>query len=227
MAHRTSHYPLGKLLLDTLHTSELSILQFVLAIGYRNGTKGIRALDGMLYGGYPNDVFLQRLTSSELSPPPEILRTAIEETMAILNEEERLAAIAQEEAERAAFRPFFQAVPELDRPMSISLFALTGGTSRYTRYLPPSFPSWPLEAQYAHVKQQVSAHFKSAEGRTLFQGRILAYRLFRWYAQPALLFSVEGEPLGSDSADPIPEATLTIGHRSLSQEAAQKLFGVK
>jgi hypothetical protein len=126
-----------------------------------------------------------------------------------------------------SFRSFFQAVPELDRPISISLFALTGGTSRYTRYLPSSFLSWPLEAQYAHVKQQVTAHYESAQGRTLYQGRILGYRLFRRHKQPALLFSVEGEPLGHASAQPVPEATLTIGHRSLSQEAAQKLFGVK
>jgi hypothetical protein len=169
---------------------------------------------------------MDRFLASDLSPSKAQVQSAVDATLAILRDEEKIAEAAHKEAEKAAFLPFFQAVPESREPCSISLFAFTGGASRYTRYLPASFPSWPLKEQYTYIKQQVVAHFESSQGRTLYQGRIISYRLFRWYDHPPLLLSVSGEPLGTDSGTPVPEATVTVGNRTLSAEIAQKIFKI-
>jgi hypothetical protein len=224
MKHRSSEYPLGKLLLRLLVGSGLPLHSFVLAIGYGNPTKGIRAFDGMLRAGYPNDVFLTRLLSSNFSPGEEVVQAATNETLAILSHREKLENLVKVAQERADFRPFFQAVPESSRPSSIAIFAFTGGASRYTRHLPASFSSWPLKEQYQYIKQQIISHFSSSGGRTLLQGRIIAYRLFHSYGLSPLLLSVNGEPLGTDSGHPIPEARIRIGTRSLSEASAQKLL---
>jgi hypothetical protein len=197
MAHRASTYPLGKLLLGSLQHSGLSIGAFVTTVGYRNVNKGVRALDGMLRWGYSSDVFLVRLRQSPLAPNEQLLQTAIEQTMVILEAEEQEAARQQREAAEVAFRPFFQAVPELSRPTQISLFAITGGHSRYTYVLPDTFPSWPLAEQYAYLEQKVPEAFTAAKGRTLFMGAITGYRLFRWFEGPSLHLSVGGKPIGA------------------------------
>jgi hypothetical protein len=224
MAHRSSTYPLGKLLLELQQSSGLTPYRFVRAIGYKNSSKGINAFDGMLAGGYPNTTFLERLNNSPFAPAPQTLEAAVAETREILQNEEREAAIAKEQAERAAFRPYFQAVPELKSPTQITLFALTGGHSRYTHYLPPDFPTWPLVAQYALLEREVPAAYAKAEGRTLFMGRITGYRLFREYEGPSLLLSNDGKPLGLDSKEPIPQATLTIGKRALTSGETEQIF---
>lgn len=224
MVQRSSTYPLGNLLLELQQSSGLTLYKFVLAIGYKNSNKGIGAFDAMLGSGYPNSTFLERLNESPYAPSQEALARAIAETETILENEEREAAIAQEEAERQAFRPYFQAVPELKEPRQITLFALTGGHSRYTHHLPPDFPTWPLEAQYGLLEKEVPAAYAKAEGRTLFMGRITGYRLFRLYDGPSLLLSVNGKPLGIDDEAPIPEATLTIGKRTLTSGEAERIL---
>jgi hypothetical protein len=224
MKHRTSEYPLGKLLLRLLASSGLSLHSFALSIGYGNPNKGIRAFDDMLREGYPNDVFLTRLLSSKFSPGREVVQAATNKTLAILSNREELEKLVKLARERAEFRPFFQAVPETRRPSSISIFVFTGGASRYTRYLPASFSSWPQKEQYQYIKQQIINHFSASGGTTLLQGRITAYRLFHSYGLPPLLLSVNGEPLGTDSGLPLPEAQVAVGQRRLCAAGAQRLF---
>ena len=224
MAYRTTHYPLGKLLLECLRNSQMSIQPFVQAIGYRNATKGVRAFDSILAYGYPNEVFLERLCSSSLAPDAQLLKEAIDQTWSILADEEREAEKARKEAEREAFRPFFQAVPIEKSPRQIFLFAVTGGHSRYTHYLLGSFPEWPLADQYRYLETKVPEAFAASDGRTLFMGKIIAYRLFRRYEEPALLLSVNGKPLGTEATTPLPDATVEIGGRMLSSEQATRLF---
>lgn len=224
MVHRTSTYPLGKLLLEILRNAKMTIQPFVLAIGYRNPSKGIRAFDGMLGGGYPNEVFLERLRSSELAPDEHALQEAIDHTLQILDEEERVAHRALIEAERAAFRPFFEAVPEKESPSQICFFALSGGHSRYTHYLPDAFLSWSLAEQYRYLAVRIPEVFVAAGGRTLFMGAIIAYRLFRQYDGPALFLSVNGKPLWQEHAIPLPDATIEIGGKRLCSEEAERLI---
>lgn len=224
MAHRASTYPLGKLLLESLQKSELSIAAFVTTVGYRNVNKGVRALDGMLRWGHPCDVFLDRLRRSPFALNEQVLQKAIKHTIVMLETQEQEAAHQRREAARVAFRPFFQAVPELPSPTQISLFVMTGGHSRYTHMLPETFPSWPLAEQHNYLAQKVPEAFKASSGRTLFMGAITGYRLFRWFEGPSLLFSVDGKPIGEDVTEPLPDATLRIGGRVLSSAQASRLL---
>jgi len=224
MAQRSSTYPLGKLLLELQERSGLTLYKFVLAGGYKNSNKGINAFDGMLVGGYPNTTFLERLSQSPYAPSPDQLDAAMKATHAILEKEAHDAAIAEEEAARLAFRPYFQAVPELTEPRQIALFAVTGGHSRYTHYLPPDFARWSLAAQYALLRKEVPVQYAKAQGRTLFMGRITGYRLFRVYDGPSLLLTNGGRPLGIDNEAPVGDATLTIGKRTVTAHEAERIF---
>jgi hypothetical protein len=148
-----------------------------------------------------------------LAPDERTLQEAIDHTLQILDEEERVIHRALIEAERAAFRPFFEAVPEHKSPSQICSFALSGGHSGYTHYLPEAFLSWPLAEQYRYLAVRIPMVFVAAGGRTLFMGAIIAYRLFRQYNGPALLLSVNGKPLWQEHAKPLPDATIQIGGR--------------
>jgi hypothetical protein len=223
-SHRSSTYPLGQLLIKLWKESNLSIKDFVLTVGYKNPTKGIRSLDSMIFYGYPVDIFIKRLLSSPLSPGADVVNQAIEQTSVILREEARVATARRKEEERAAFRPFFQAVPELSSPTQLCFFALTGGHSRYTHYLPDGFPDWPISDQYEYLAKRVPEVYEAAKGRTLYMGQILAYRLFRWYDTPPLLLSIEGTPLKQEDAKPLPDATIQIGSRVLTPQQAARLF---
>jgi len=210
MRPRTSHYPIGKLLLRVVEHSGLSLHYFSLAIGYGNSNKGVRAFDQMLRWGVPNDVFLTRLQSSRLAIPTEVLREALEESRAIVEKEELLAKAARIEEERRAFIPFIQAIPEHSMPTSITFHALTGGLNRYTYHLPLDFPDWTAPEQLRHLSELIPARFAEAKGRTLFMGAITGYRLCLRYGEQGHLFSAEGAPLRPDTHTQIPDATVRL-----------------
>lgn len=225
MATRTSEYPIGKLILRCIEESGLSVGKFVLAIGYGNPDKGVRALDSLLHYGSTNPVFFERLTSSQYAPNPEELGKVQQETEEILKEERRLEAIRQEAEDRAAFRPYVQGVPELQRPTSITCYAFTGGASRFTIELPPAWSSWSPAARQTCVKGAILAHYASCKGRTLFRGDILAYRLYHTYGEPSVLYSIRGEPLGLDKNPPEPNTFVRIGKKTLTGEEVTRIFG--
>ena len=210
MRPRTSHYPIGKLLLKTLEASGLSLHYFSLAIGYGNSNKGVRAFDQMLTWGVPNPVFLMRLQSSRYAIPAETLTEALVESETIVAEETRLARIAWIEEERRRFVPFIQAIPEHTMPTSITFHALTGGLNRYTHYLPSDFPEWSVTEQHRHLLTLIPNRFAAANGRTLFMGAITGYRLCIRYGEPAGIFSVDGTPLEGEATKKVGEATVRL-----------------
>lgn len=224
MKQRTSHYPLGKLLLDTLASSGLSIHYFSLAIGYGNSNKGVRALDHILTSGMPNDVFLRRLQSSRFAIPAQVLETALAETQTIVEEEDRIARLAFIEEERRAFIPFIQAIPEYTMPTSITFHALSGGLNRYTHYLPLDFPDWSSLEQHRHLQDLIPARFAAAQGRTLFMGAITGYRLCLRYGEQGCIFSIDGKLLGPDTLPEIPTATVTLAGKPTPAGDLTKLF---
>jgi hypothetical protein len=223
MPHRTTRYPLGKLLLECLRTSELSLQPFVLSLGYRNANKGIRAFDNMLAKGHADNVFLERLSRSAHAPDTQALHEALTQTSLLLEEERQQTLETCQQRERDTFKPFFQAVPELHTPTQLCIFALTGGHSGYTHLLPASLPSWPLVDQYRYLAKKVPLAFAASGGKTPFMGRITSYRLFRWHNAPALLLSVHGKPLWQEASAPLPEVRLDVGGRPISSAHTRAL----
>ena len=213
MKPRTSHYPIGQLLLRVVEHSGLSLHYFSLAIGYGNSNKGVRAFDQMLRWGVPNDVFISRLQSSRYAIPCEVLTIAIAESQIIVDEENRLARIARIEEERKAFVPFIQAIPEYTTPTSITFHALTGGLARYTHYLPTDLPGWNQAQQERYLRHLIPAAFAAAQGKTLFMGAITGYKVCLTCGDPGFQFSVTGTPLKPHTNPPLGEATLTLSGR--------------
>ncbi len=218
MKTRSSNYPIGKLLIKTLNESGLSIQPFVEAIGYRNSSKGVRAFDHTVNSGVHLEIFLQLLNASRFAPDPAELERALNESEVIVEREVEEARLARIEAERQAFRPYLQGVPEYDTPISIMCFCLTGGHSRYTLPVPHDLPDWPPAEQHRHVRELVTRHFAESKGRTLYMGRITGYRLFRRYDEPAMLYSTEGVPIGVNPTTALPKGELSIGGKTLDPE---------
>ena len=224
MKTRNSKYPIGKLLIKMLNESGLSIQPFVEAIGYRNSSKGVRAFDHIVHSGVPIDIFLERLNTSRFAPNAAELERALKESEIIVEREWEEARLARVEAERQAFRPYLQGVPEYDTPISIMCFCLTGGHSRYTLPVPHDLPHWPPAEQHRYVREVVTRHFAESKGRTLYMGRITGYRLFRRYDEPALLYSTEGVPVGVNPSKALPKGDLSIGGKTLSPDQVGALF---
>ena len=170
MKARTSHYPIGTLLIQILKDSKLTLEPFVRAIGYGNPSKGVRAFDHIVTFGEPVPVFIDRLSSSPFAPHPLALKQALEESKILVERRRHAEHRAREEEEARTFRPFIQGVPEYTTPTSISFFCLTGGHSRYTLPVPESLPSWVLNEQHRYVKEVVERHYSSCNGDTLYMG---------------------------------------------------------
>jgi len=217
MKQRFSSYPIGELILQTFIDSGLKLPEFVRAIGYSNEAKGIATLDHWLQKGSGNPIFLERLTSSRHAPEPAALRSAISATETILAEERKTEKQRRVEEERASFYPFVQGIAELSRPTSITMFAVTGGPSRYTVKLPLDIRDWPVTERDAFLKDVITENYALNNGKTLFMGKITGYLFFSEYGAPPTRFSCEGISLGVSDARPVGEATLTINGRPIPQ----------
>ncbi len=215
MKPRFSSYPIGELLIRLLVDSGLSLPDFMHAIGYGNSAKGIATLDHWLQTGSGNPLFLERLASSPLAPEPAALRSAIAATTAILRDERRTEKQRRIEEEKRAFYPFVQGIAELSRPTSITMFAVTGGPSRYTVRLPQDILSWPDDAREELLRDTISRNYADNGGRTLFMGKITGYLFFREFGARPISYTVDGIARGELDARPAGEATLTINGRTI------------
>jgi hypothetical protein len=197
---RTSHYPLGQLLLEHLAASGLTVGNFAAAIGYRVVPGGVRAIDALLTSGVAAPVLLRRWSESPHAPNAEALQRALAETEAMVAAERAAQDAARRALERARFRPFFQPIPEHGVPSSITIFALIGGHRRHTHALPEDFADWTPAAQRALLARLVPEVHGATRGQTAFMGRALGYRAWPTYDGPALRLSVDGDYLGEEDA---------------------------
>ena len=224
MKVRTSHYPIGALLIQILHDSKLTLEPFVRAIGYGNPSKGVRAFDHIITFGEPVPVFINRLATSPFAPDPTLLKQALDKSKVLVAQRLDQERTARMKAEAQAFRPFLQGVPEYTTPTSITFFCLTGGHSRYTIPVPEDLPSWDLKEQHRYINEVVQKHYSSSNGLTLYMGRITGYRLFRRYGEPAVFYTITGEPLGLQNTPPLPDGHLSIGGRTLTPAQLRSLI---
>ena len=86
MKVRTSHYPIGALLIQILHDSKLTLEPFVRAIGYGNPSKGVRAFDHIITFGEPVPVFINRLTTSPFAPDPTELKQSLDKSQVLVDQ---------------------------------------------------------------------------------------------------------------------------------------------
>jgi hypothetical protein len=137
--------------------------------------------------------------AQELQQTEEILKVEVQRY-----EDEHTAYL------RARFVPYIEAIPEENRPRSISLYAVTGGNRRQKSALPLDILDRSEVERLAIVKGLIEAHMLKSQGRTLFQGKILFYQAFWSFGAAPTKFTTDGVLVGEDIDRSPGNATLTI-----------------
>jgi hypothetical protein len=211
MTHRArrSNYPIGQLLIQLVDDHGGPLPAFFELLGYRNTQKAIKRFDQWLCNGCGE----HHIIDSFRRWRPEIegdLQSALERSEEILSVERTVAAEHQREEERAAFKPYIEAIPEESTPRSISLFALTGGTSRQRAALPIDILERSEEERRQLVGDVIRAHMQHSKGVTLWQGKILFYQVFYQFEARPFTFTTAGVLVGEDVDRSPGEATLFL-----------------
>ncbi len=215
MKTRSSAYPLGQYILGLLEKSNQSITDFVRGLGYRNTNKGIREIDWVLENGSISIGLSDRLKASALDQRE--FEEVLNQNLGVLQAEGEQIADEEEQRERAEFQPYL--LPEVENEIGspLTIWAITGGNRRNELLFPKDFISQPRASQFEQIKSAIKDHFAQNGGRTLFQGRITAYRFFADYDADPLFFSVEGDYIGEEfDGEPPAQPKLVIGKKNFS-----------
>jgi hypothetical protein len=176
----TSHtrYPIGKLLLDVINSSQLAFFEFFPELGLPKGNYSISMLESWLNHGTGNDLLLQKLQSSRFAVDDNLLKLALATTEAILDKERKIAAREKEDEARAKFRPHIDIIATYS-----GKYWSPSENMRYL-WLPQDIAAWSTEKQLAYLKEVVSTHFLTHQKETLW--RIVGYKCF---------FTFDGNPI--------------------------------
>ena len=122
---------LGPLALTTLITSRRQELSLTLAhlvrrAGYKNESKGIRRLEGLLAGELEASKSLIRGLPIALDLPANRITRAVEETRRQIEQAQHRAAQEEQAAWRASFKPHAIILTERQRPEPNFVAAMTG-----------------------------------------------------------------------------------------------------
>lgn len=191
-----SNYPTGKLLIAALEQSNHRLPGFVSALGFGNIPKGIRHVRMALASGVVAPALIDRLLASRYAPGIEALNEALRATEEIFNNERIAQAERKRDTDKERFRPHIAPLTELQRPSSITIFALLGGFERLTIALPQSYPTWERGLQLRFAQARIRRHYRSFSGSAPLLGAITGYRLFSAFGETSLCFTVDGQLVG-------------------------------
>ncbi len=201
--------PIGALLFVAFIDSGLKLPEFVAAIGYGNIHKGIRAFQSFVNTGTGNTIFLARLQESRFMIDPDALLDALVATETQLLTEQEHERILQERERQRSFKPAIYPVPNLDRNAQVTLFAVTSDFKEYSSPLPASIATWPHHTQYNYVQARIRDNYHRHNGTVKLLGPIVSYLYLRAWNEPALAFTIDGQPLGYTQQQP-PAAEIRI-----------------
>ena len=187
-----SRFPISKLVFEAFQQSNLGLKQFVLKLGYKNANNGVAKFDQWIKEGTGTSFFLQQLVQV-FSVSAADIRQALEETKAIAEKEEQEAERLAEEARERNFVPWIFIETHNNRPDSITMFVLTGGSSKIIN-LSKAFLGMEKERSLRIVSWLVKRHYKKTRGYATAYGPISGYRFVRTYEEN-ILFDTEGRQL--------------------------------
>ena len=120
--------PLSITTLITSRRQELGLThaQLVKRAGYKNVTKGIRRLEGLLAGDLKTSRSLIQGLPAALNLPADLINRAVEETRRQIEQARYRAAQEEEAAWRASFKPHAIILTERNRPEPIFVAAFIG-----------------------------------------------------------------------------------------------------
>lgn len=182
------------------------------ALGYRNTSKAIKRFDEWLRWGVGEAHILHNIERWKPEIQQELDRELIL-TAEILDVEAAEAKRVLMAEARSAFRPYIETIPEEREPSSICFFALTGGNKRQQVGLPPEITELTETFRNEIIATLIQEHMAKSCGRTLYQGRIVAYQAFLTFGSPPISFTTNGTMLGVDTDKTTGKASLMIGKR--------------
>ena len=160
-------YPISSLISEHLKISNLSKINFIKKLGYKNTNKGLRHLSAWLNNAAGSKSFLKAFANKFNIPDTE-LQKALSATRDTLFKE-------QIEQSRINFAPYIYAETELKVPSQITISILAG-------YPEKTIP-FPAEAQKEDLKEQIvtavimiDEHYQRNKGNCPFFGKITGYR---------------------------------------------------
>jgi hypothetical protein len=120
--------PLAITTLITSRRQELGLTrtQLVKRAGYKNVTKGIRRLEGLLVGDLQTSRSLIQGLPAALNLPADLINRAVEETRRQIEQHKHRAAQEAEAAWRATFKPHAIILTERERPQPFFVAAIIG-----------------------------------------------------------------------------------------------------
>lgn len=196
MKPRSTKSPLVQLVLDVIQQSQLPLHQFLQQIGIQNVTKAMRHLDVALLTGQVNPHLLLLIQTSAYKIPEDQLQQVIHQNNQFIDLLRHQEQLLQQQVEKDQFRPRIEVIPELVKPTSISMFAVTGGNKRFITYLPKDISNWSSEDQLDFLKKSILENYSKHQGRTFFTGEITGYYFYSIFEKPPVEFNVQGDVVG-------------------------------
>ena len=121
------------LILERSAALKLRRSELVRRTGFKNVAKGLRRLDQLCAGELKSTASLIAGLPAALELPPEVVADAIRQTERQIAEARQIAEQEEEAAWRAKFQPCAYFVGTRDRPSSICMYGISGGSDRWLK----------------------------------------------------------------------------------------------
>jgi hypothetical protein len=184
--------PLAITTLITSRRQELGLTrtQLVKRAGYKNVTKGIRRLEGLLAGDLKTSRSLIQGLPAALNLPADLINRAVEETRRQIEQARYRAAQEEEAAWRASFKPHAIILTERNRPEPIFVAAFIG----VERLLRVDFDlEGDRESYVQKALQGVQRHLAKWRGTIPAFGRPIGI-IVNYAPDHAIRFDLDGMP---------------------------------
>ena len=215
-----ARYSLGQVIIDEMNRQGISRLELASRAGYKNITKGMRRLDGILDGS--GELVLLRQFSEALGIAPDRLERALAETAAERATEQAEAEQQREAHLRAIFRPIINVETEYRRPSPLHIGIMFFDTLKRI-HLPASILKRSFDHQLAWAMRAVPKHYSAKGGKAPSFGQITGYA-FRFSYDEAILLDVNGKIVDEHArATPDPLMYLAIGRTRMPASTFAKI----
>jgi len=219
-----SHYSIGQFIYHVFRASGLKRSQFIISLGYRNVTGGLRSLDRWLDYGEGDPLLIDRLVRV-YNLDSAVIRTALVETEAQYDAEYAEARRHREQLDRENFRQYvFVETPAGVVRSSLTVAAIAAPALK-TISLPEDLITTPESAQIEYVAELIRAHFGERRGKLSLFGDIVGYRFINAYNE-SVRFDTGGNVIERISGHFVgPGGAIQIGRKTVAPALLLKMPG--
>jgi len=224
------YYPIGKFLISALINKGLSRREAVIACGCHNIEKGLALLDDLMRGK------TEAFRHTPLANLPRLLEFSEEDL------EQAFKETREQQKDQAEhywankgyytekyFKPHLWLRTSRTVPQPIFIVAFAGGEVPYKHIpLPYGIVGKDRTFKQAALAQIIRDHYHRTQGSAGPFGEIVSYLVRRYYGDPGLEFSPDGE-LISDNPAPVPQgkAYLKVGNKTIPDGLLRKIAEVE